>query len=157
MPKKSSDEIVIERMEEDDLDEVLEIEKRSFAAPWSKNIFKETLSFPLSVNLVVRKRVDNKVAGYANFYLVGKEVQVLNIAIKPELKRRGYGTGLLSYAIDFLKVRGGEEFYLEVREGNSEAMRLYEALGFEKIGKRKGYYSETKEDAIVMRLKVGRA
>ncbi len=157
MPKKPSDEIVIERMKEEDLDEVMEIEKRSFPAPWSKNLFRETLSFPLSVNLVARKRVDKGVVGYANFYLIGNEVQVLNIAIKPELRRRGYGTRLLTDAIEFLKARGGEEFYLEVRERNGEAMRLYEMLGFEPIGKRKGYYSETKEDAIVMRLKAGRA
>jgi ribosomal-protein-alanine N-acetyltransferase len=157
LPKKPSDEIIIERMEEGDLDEIIEIEKRSFPAPWSRNLFRETLSSPFSINLVARKKVDKGVVGYANFYLIGNEVQVLNIAIKPESRNRGYGSQFLSHAIGLLKAQGAEDFYLEVREGNSHAIRLYETLGFERIGKRKGYYPETKEDAIVMRLKIGRA
>ena len=95
MPKDSSDEVEIEEMREADLDEVLGIEKRSFVAPWSKRLFRETLSFPLSFNLVIRKKVDNKVAGYANFYVIGDEVQVLNIAVAPESRKEGCATQLL--------------------------------------------------------------
>jgi [ribosomal protein S18]-alanine N-acetyltransferase len=154
--RRPSDEIVIEGMTEKDLGDVIEIERRSFAEPWSKRMFTETLSFPLSFNFVARKRVDNRVVGYANFYLIKTEVQILNIAIAPESRKRSYAAGLLSHAIAFLVNQGGEEFFLDVREGNSEAMRLYERLGFRKVGRRKQYYSDPKEDAIVMRLKVGR-
>ena len=98
MPKDSSDEVEIEEMREADLDEVLGIEKRSFVAPWSKRLFRETLSFPLSFNLVIRKKVDNKVAGYANFYVIGDEVQVLNIAVAPESRKEGCATQLLRHA-----------------------------------------------------------
>ncbi len=83
-------------MREADLDEVIGIEKRSFVAPWSKRLFRETLSFPLSFNLVIRKKVDNKVAGYANFYVIGDEVQVLNIAVAPESRREGYSDAPLA-------------------------------------------------------------
>ncbi len=140
-------------MREAHLDEVLEIEKRSFVAPWSKRLFQETLVFPLSFNLVIRKKVDNKVAGYANFYLIADEVQVLNVAVAPEWRGRGYADRLLRYAIAFLSARGAKEFFLEVREGNAEAIGLYEKLGFVKVGRRKNYYRETNEDALVMRLK----
>ena len=153
MPKDSSGEVEIEEMREADLDEVLAIEKRSFVAPWSKKLFQETLSFPLSVNLVIRKKVDNKVAGYANFYVIGDEVQVLNIAVVPESRKKGYATRLFRYAIGALGGCGGKEFFLEVREGNRDAIRLYGKLGFLKVGRRKKYYRETNEDALVMWFK----
>jgi ribosomal-protein-alanine N-acetyltransferase len=144
----------IGEMRESDLGGVMEIESKSFAAPWSERLFRETLSFPPSFNLVLRKRVDNGVAGYANFYLIADEVQVLNIAVAPESRGRGYATQLLEHAIRVLGRRGGKVFFLEVREGNQDAIRLYRKLGFRKIGRRKKYYTETNEDALVMYLKV---
>ena len=150
----SDDDIEIRGMDEADLDQVMAIEKKSFAAPWSRNLFKETLAFSLAFNFVVRKKVDNKVVGCANFYLIRDEVQVLNIAIDPVSRGKGYATRLLVHAIAFLKERKAEDFYLEVREGNAHALRLYHKLGFRKIGKRRKYYPETNEDAIVMHLKV---
>ncbi len=150
----SDDDIEIRGMAEADLDEVMAIEKKSFAAPWSRNLFKETLTFALAFNFVVRKKVDNKVVGYANFYLIRDEVQVLNIAIEPGSRGKGYATSLLVHAIALLKDRKAEDFYLEVREGNAHALRLYHKLGFRKVGKRRKYYPETNEDAIVMHLRV---
>jgi [ribosomal protein S18]-alanine N-acetyltransferase len=156
MQREPSVDIAIEGMREEDLDEILEIEKKCFVAPWSRDLFREALSFPLSFNFVARKRVDNRVVGYANFYLIKDEVQVLNIAVAPEVRKKGYATTLLDHAIAILVSRGGEDFFLEVREGNGEAIRLYDELGFRRIGRRKRYYPETNEDAIVMRLKVHR-
>jgi len=149
-----SHEVAVDLMTEEDLDQVLEIEQSSFSAPWSRKLFQETLSFPASLNFVLRKRVDNRVVGYANFYLIANEVQILNVAVAPESRKRGYAATLLTHAIAFLAQRGADEYFLEVRESNDEAMRLYQRLGFKKIGIRKRYYSETNEDAIVMRLKV---
>jgi [ribosomal protein S18]-alanine N-acetyltransferase len=157
VPKDSSAAFEIGEMREADLDEVLGIEKRSFVAPWSKRLFRETLSFPLSFNLVIRKKVDNKVAGYANFYVIGDEVQVLNIAVAPESRKEGLAMRLIRHAIDVLGERGAKEFFLEVREGNGDAIRLYEKLGFVKVGRRKKYYRETNEDALVMYLKADHA
>lgn len=156
MPNKPSPDIdiVIEPMAEEDLDQVLEIEKQSFAAPWSRRLFEETLSFALSFNFVARKRVDNRVVGYANFYLIKDEVQILNIAVAPASRNKGYAAGLLTHAIAILNSHGAGEFFLEVRESNHEAIRLYQGLGFRAIGVRKRYYTETNEDAIVMRLRV---
>jgi [ribosomal protein S18]-alanine N-acetyltransferase len=154
--KEPSDRVIIANTTEKDLDEILDIEKQSFAAPWSRELFQDTLSFPLAFNFIARKKVDNRLVGYANFYLIKDEVQVLNIAIAPESRKKGYATEILNQAIAFLVNRGGADFFLEVREGNAEAIKLYDRLGFKKIGRRRRYYSETNEDAIVMRLKVNR-
>jgi [ribosomal protein S18]-alanine N-acetyltransferase len=156
LQKESSDRVVVASMTERDLDEILDIEKQSFPVPWSRELFQDTLSFPLAFSFVARKKVDNRLVGYANFYLINDEAQVLNIAIAPKLRKKGYATEILNHAIAFLMNQGGTDFFLEVREGNAEAMRLYHRLGFRKIGRRKRYYPETNEDAIVMRLKVDR-
>jgi [ribosomal protein S18]-alanine N-acetyltransferase len=153
--REPSDDVEIQKMKETDLDQVAAIERKSFVAPWSKRLFRETIAFPLSFNLVVRKKVDNKVVGYANFYVIGNEVQVLNIAVGPESRKKGYAAALLRHAIETLKVHEVEDFFLEVRTSNSDAIRLYEGFGFKKVGIRKKYYPETNEDAIVMHLKVG--
>jgi [ribosomal protein S18]-alanine N-acetyltransferase len=142
-------------MTESDLEEILAIEQQSFAAPWSLQMFRETICFPHSLNFVIRKRVDNTLVGYANFYLVVDEVQVLNIAVDPIQRNLGYGKALLVYAIEELRNRHASDFYLEVREGNEGARHLYRTLGFVQIGRRKKYYPENNEDAIVMHLKVG--
>ncbi len=154
MQKEPLDDAEIGEMKEADLDRVMAIEKRSFIAPWTKRLFRETISFPLSFNLVIRKKVDNEVVGYANFYVIGDEVQVLNIAIDPEARKKGYAARLLGYAIGVLSADKAKEFFLEVRTSNADAIRLYQGFGFEKIGIRKKYYTETNEDALVMRLKV---
>lgn len=150
------DDVEIREMRESDIDRIMVIEKRSFLSPWTKRIFRETISFPLSFNIVIVKKVDNTVVGYANFYVVGNEVQVLNIAVSPESRKKGYGARLLSHAVGTLSARGAEDFFLEVRPSNADAIRLYEGLGFRKTGIRKKYYPETNEDAIVMHLKVER-
>ncbi len=152
----SDNDIEFEEMAESDLSAVIAIEKKSFVAPWSKKVFRETLTFPLSFNIVARKKIDKRVVGYANFYLVKGEVQVLNIAVAPAARKHGYATGLLQYAIVVLGERGAEEFFLEVRESNMDAINIYRRLGFRKIGRRKKYYAETNEDAIVMHLRVKR-
>jgi [ribosomal protein S18]-alanine N-acetyltransferase len=154
VPSYSSGDFEIGQMREADLDGVIEIEKRAFVEPWSRRIFRETISFPLSFNLVIRKKVDNKVAGYANFYVIGGEVQILNVAIAPEERKKSYATILLTNAIALLREQGAEDFFLEVRESNADAIKLYLSLGFRQVGRRKKYYTETNEDALVMHLKV---
>lgn len=154
MQKDSSDDTEIMEMKEADLDEVMAIERSSFAAPWSKRLFRETLAFPLSVNFVARKKVDNTMVGYANFYLIGNEAHMLNIAIALESRRKGFAEKLLARALQVLKEKKAAEFFLEVRESNADAIKLYRKFGFTMIGKRKKYYTETNEDAIVMHMKV---
>ena len=144
----------IREMKESDLEEVLEIEKRSFADPWSRKLFKETLAFPHSVNFVLIGAA-GALLGYINFYLIGDEAHMLNLAIHPDSRKKGLATQLLRHAIALLKSRNATEFFLEVRESNQEAIDLYRKFGFQFIGRRKRYYVKTNEDALVMRLASG--
>jgi ribosomal-protein-alanine N-acetyltransferase len=145
---------LIKDMKESDLEEVLEIEKKSFADPWSRRLFKETLSFPHSFNFVLRAAT-GALLGYINFYLIGEEAHMLNLATHPDWRKKGLATQLLDYAIDFLKLKRAAHFFLEVREGNRDAIALYRKFGFQMIGRRKRYYVETNEDALVMHLASG--
>ena len=153
MHKASSGKIEILQMEETHLREVLLIEKKSFAAPWSRQLFEETLAFPLSVNLVMK--MGKKIIGYINLYIIRDEAHILNVAIHPSLRRKGYASTLFNHTISFLKERRITQYLLEVREGNVGAINLYRKYGFQVIGKRKKYYTETNEDALVMQLSSG--
>ncbi len=146
--------MTITEMKESDLEEVLEIEKKSFADPWSRRLFKETLAFPHSVNFVIRAST-GALLGYINFYLIAEEAHMLNLAIHPDWRKKGVAAQLLQHAIDFLKRRNAAHVFLEVRESNLDAINLYQRFGFEMIGKRKRYYVETNEDALVMHLASG--
>jgi len=150
----SCEGVTVREMKEYDLEEILAIEKRSFADPWSRRLFKETLVFPHSANFVLQGAA-GVLLGYINFYLIGEEAHLLNLAIHPEWRKKGLATHLLNHAIDFLKRRDAAHFFLEVREGNRDAIYLYRKFGFEFIGRRKRYYVETNEDALVMRLACG--
>jgi [ribosomal protein S18]-alanine N-acetyltransferase len=147
-----SEKLEIEEMREDHLPGVLAIEKESFAAPWSKRLFQETIAFPLSINFVLLSA--GKVIGYTNIYVVRDEAQILNIAIHPRHRGKGCASFLLSHVLDVLKEKEVHQYLLEVREGNEEAIGLYRKYGFQTIGRRKKYYRETNEDALVMELSV---
>jgi len=141
-------------MKESDLEEILVIEKVSFADPWSRRLFKETLSFPQSVNFVLQGAAGT-LLGYIDFYLIAEEAHMLNLAIHPGWRKMGLATQLLDHALGFLKRKNAAGFFLEVREGNLDAIRLYRKFGFELIGRRKRYYVKTNEDALVMHLASG--
>jgi ribosomal-protein-alanine N-acetyltransferase len=153
MCANSCEGLEIRAMEEEDLDEILSIEKKSFVTPWSRKLFIEALAFPLSRNYVLAT-TSKKTLGYANFYVVQHEAHMLNIAIHPERRKQGLATRLLKHTIRELSGKGVTEFYLEVREGNGDAIGLYQKFGFEFIGRRKKYYTETNEDALVMCLRL---
>ncbi len=154
MQNALSQSATIREMKESDLEEILAIEKVSFADPWSRRLFKETLLFPHSVNFVLQGAT-GALLGYINFYLIGEEGHLLNLAIHPNWRKKGLAAQLLNHAIDFLKRKNAAHFFLEVREGNLDAIRLYSKFGFEHIGRRKRYYVETNEDALVMHLICG--
>jgi ribosomal-protein-alanine N-acetyltransferase len=136
----------------DDLGDVLEIEMASFLSPWTKRLFEDTLASPISKGFVMKKGAET--IGYIMLYSVAAEAHILNIAIHPNHRGCGHASALIQYALDHYKENGIRQFFLEVREGNIVAIKLYHRFGFEKIGKRRRYYSETNEDALVMCLSV---
>lgn len=149
MKMKTEKRFIIENMEESDLKEVAEIEQKSFSDPWSLSMFRSELSNPASHTWII-KDSPGVIVGYICFWIIFDEVHLLNLAVHPGYRRRGIGSLLLTSSIDFWKKTGIRGVYLEVRESNIPAKRLYEKFGFRVIGRRYGYYKRPVEDALVM-------
>ncbi|MBW1942600.1 MAG: ribosomal protein S18-alanine N-acetyltransferase [Deltaproteobacteria bacterium] len=132
------------------LDNILEIENRSFPSPWSQRAFIQEIENPISHIWVLL--ADNQLVGYICFWLFDREIQLINIAVHPDEKGKGLGRHLMTRMIETGLSKGSQYIWLEVRISNLPAKRLYHRLGFEEIGRRRGYYRETNEDAIVMVL-----
>ena len=141
----------LERMRSRDLDEVVAIERLSFTLPWSRGAFL----YEMEQNRVARcwvLREAEHVIGYVCLWEIGDEVHVTNIAVHPESRRRGLGRTLLSSVLDDARQRRLRVVGLEVRPSNHEALGMYDSFGFKVVGRRKGYYYDTGEDALVMEL-----
>jgi len=137
-----------------DIDAILPIERRSFQQPWERVSFLNELVQRGAESLAARCS-DEKgrlhVAAYIFFRTAVAEMHILKIAVAPESRRRGAATLLMKESLAIAVANGCESAYLEVRPGNTQAVMLYHKLGFNVIGRRTNYYSETGEDALVMR------
>ena len=139
----------ISPMRPDDLDEVVTIERASFGMPWSRGAFL----YEIEQNRVARcwvLRDDDRVAAYLCLWEIGDELHVTNIAVHPGLRRRGLARRLLGAILDDGRSRRLRAVTLEVRPTNDEARSLYESFGFRVVGRRRGYYYDTGEDALIM-------
>lgn len=126
---------------------IVEIETQSFQEPWSADGFRDMISNPTFQSLGVFYH--QKLAGYIFYYIVADELHLMNIAIDPVLRKRGIGEQLLTKIHEVGKKFKIKFAYLEVRETNAAALKLYEKLGYRKQGRRIGYYPN-KEDALLM-------
>jgi ribosomal-protein-alanine N-acetyltransferase len=134
-----------------DLDAVLAIERASFVTPWSRGAFV----YELKQNPVARcwiARQSGNVVGYLCLWEVGPEIHITNLAVHPGWRRQGVARTLLRTILEDARRRGLTLALLEVRPTNSEARGLYESFGFRLVGRRKGYYPDTGEDALVMEV-----
>ena len=123
-------------MRSSDIPEILAIESESFPTPWPSSAFKTEL--------------DNKLARYAGTWIVIDEAHLTTIAVRPDLRGKGYGELLLIDCLDASIQKGAETMTLEVRLTNESAQKLYHKYGFAIAGRRKNYYSEINEDALIM-------
>lgn len=89
-------------------------------------------------------------AGYSDYWLVYDEVHLLNIAVHPDFRRRGIGRLMVERVLEAGRQIHGRQVILEVRRSNQAARKMYDGLGFEMVGVRKGYYHDSGEDALVM-------
>lgn len=138
-------------MRHSDLPEVVAIEEATFPVAWTySNFLYEVEQNPFACNRVVRSAA-GKVEAYACAWIVDEEVRINNIAVRAEARRRGYGEGLLRYLMALGRSLKCGRATLEVRPSNLPAVTLYTKLGFRVVARRKGYYSDTHEDALVMR------
>ena len=137
------------RMSQDHVLQIAQIEKMCFSSPWSERSIESELTNPLALWLVA---VDNdRVAGYVGSQSVMGEADMMNLAVDPEYRRMGVGNRLVEMLIDALSEEAVHSLTLEVRASNVGAISLYEKMGFQQVGRRPGYYSNPKEDALILR------
>ncbi len=137
-------EITIAAPAESDIPTILAIEHDSQPEPWSEKSFREELG---RHSLFVA-RIREEIAGYICFWCVSDEVQILNVAVRQDFRRKGIARKLIEFAIG--SGRQATLATLEVRKSNRAARSLYESLGFRVTGERPGYYAPHEESAILM-------
>lgn len=142
-------QVTIEPMRLEDIGRVLEIDRMSFPTPWPRDAYlRELRENRLACYFVAREM--HSTVGYAGMWVFLDEAHVTTIAVDPRYRRRRIGERLLVTLIDESFKRGACRITLEVRKSNVGAQNLYRKYGFKDIGIRKGYYSDNREDAIVM-------
>jgi len=132
-----------------DIEAVVAIETDAFTTPWQADTFAGLLDRE-SVELLVMTDASDAVIGYSVLWCILEQGELANIAIIPERRGSGLGARLLDHVMEVARVRGVEKLFLEVRASNVAAIGLYERVGFEEVGLRRGYYEHPKEDARVM-------
>lgn len=132
-----------------DLDQVLAIEQGSFPTPWSRAAFQHELAGNDRALYLVCAEGD-VVLGYAGMWVLLGECHITNLAVRPDYRARGLGRLLLQALVECSLDWGCKLLTLEVRESNEIARRLYTSAGFHEVGRRHGYYTDSREDALIM-------
>src|SRR5262245_5216084 len=147
--------VALRTMSREDLSAVLEIERRSFAQPWSRTFLEKELSTPFARLVVALADVRGRsvIVGYTCRWRVTDEVHLLNVAVHPEHRGLSIGRLLVEGVIAEARETHATVLFLEVRAGNLVARRLYRHLGFRDLGVRRAYYGPG-QDAIVMELRL---
>jgi [ribosomal protein S18]-alanine N-acetyltransferase len=132
----------------EDLDEVMDLEKVSFASPWTRGMYLHELEKREGCYLVARH--DGILTAYGGTLLILDEAHIMTLAVREDYRRRGLGSRLLLELIDASQEMGARFFTLEVRKSNCEAIELYSRFGFQIMGERKNYYLDNMENAMIM-------
>lgn len=138
----------IEKMTSAHLDRVCEIEKMCFSHPWSRQSLESELSNETSLFFAALE--NNEVVGYIGMSVVLDEGYIFNVAVDENFRCRGVGSALVGELITYSKKNNFSFVTLEVRKSNENAVALYSKFGFIKVGERRDYYSNPKEDAVLM-------
>jgi ribosomal-protein-alanine N-acetyltransferase len=142
---------VVERLAgESDLDAVMAIEDASFHNPTARAWYEEELTRSDVCAIYVIRVPEASVAGYCALWRVADEIHINNLAVRPDLRRRGLGRRLLAGMLDAAAAAGVRRATLEVRRSNVAAIRLYEQAGFREAGVRRNYYTQPVEDALLL-------
>jgi ribosomal-protein-alanine N-acetyltransferase len=148
-------EYTVRVMTEDDIPEVMKIDRLSFPLPWSERSYRYELENNSAAQLMVADyhHLDQiQLVGYIGFWFVVDEMHISTLAVHPDFRRRGIGEALLTGALHLAESLGGVLATLEVRTSNQAAIHLYGKFGFEVVGRRKNYYQDNREDAWLMKL-----
>ena len=145
----------IRRVREDDLEQMVLLERELFKEPWTKEGFADALRMGGNLYLAAADE-SGEVLGYCGYYRSFTEADITNVAVARKHQRKGVGRALLQRLIEEGRSEGVEDFTLEVRRSNRPAIALYESLGFETEGFRPRFYSMPVEDAAIMWLRTCR-
>ncbi|MEA2361540.1 MAG: [ribosomal protein S18]-alanine N-acetyltransferase [Thermoleophilaceae bacterium] len=140
-------DLQIRRLTYADLPQVIAIERRAFPTPWSLAMFVLELSKPSGICLAAT--IDERVVGYVVCSRYDTVWHVMNVAVDDRLLRQGIASMLMERLFE-LADRPNEQYTLEVRTSNDPAIRLYESFGFRPAGRRRAYYHDNREDALIM-------
>jgi ribosomal-protein-alanine N-acetyltransferase len=133
-----------------DLEGVLEVDALSFTRPWTRAMYESEFLNRQTSRMYVLRTPARPVAGYCAAWFVVDEIHINNIAVRPELRGRGFGSALLARVLEEGRASGASRATLEVRRSNDDARRLYERFGFRVAGVRRDYYTDPTEDALVL-------
>jgi [ribosomal protein S18]-alanine N-acetyltransferase len=140
--------IEIRKLQLTDIDAIEAIEKRAYRTPWSRSMFASELAKPTSICIGAFE--GRQLVGYIVNSRYVDAWHVMNVAVDPDYQRRGIATQLLERLFELTADDDRRGYTLEVRTSNDDAIRLYEKLGFEPRGVRRGYYTDNREDALIM-------
>ena len=141
--------MMITNMHQSHVAQVAELEKLCFSDPWSENSIASELKNPLSFWLVALD--GERVAGYIGSQTVMDESDMMNVAVHPDYRKQGIATALILGLVEELRKRGSRCLTLEVRASNETAISVYRKLEFQEVGRRKNYYRNPREDALILR------
>jgi ribosomal-protein-alanine N-acetyltransferase len=142
-------DLVVRQAEIRDIKPMAEMDALCFSTPWSERSFdKEIRENRLAFYIVAE--IGSRLVGYAGLWCVEDEGHITNVAVHPDFRRRGIGEALISVLLSHTIKNGIRSHTLEVRASNDAAISLYEKFGFEPAGRRKTYYEDNGEDAIIM-------
>lgn len=148
MDEMAAKEIRYRDMVPEDAAEVEQVERACFHIPWSRESFWQEAANEQTAYVLALS--GDRVAGYGGEWIVAGEAQVTNVAVHPDFRGRGIGKGLMRELIQRAKARGATAMTLEVRPSNTAALALYERFGLRSVGRRKGYYQDNGEDALIL-------
>ena len=140
----------LRKLELHDLSDIERIERESYATPWSRSMFAGELSKPSSICLGAYDEQSGELIGYLIVSRYVDAWHVMNVAVDPSRRRGRIATELLQRLFEITAGDGRRGYTLEVRVSNDGAIQLYQSLGFEPRGIRRGYYTDNREDALIM-------
>jgi [ribosomal protein S18]-alanine N-acetyltransferase len=147
---KEMTRVELRRLEMRDLNAIERIERASYPTPWSRSMFASELAKPSSICLGAFDLETGELVGYLVISRYVDAWHVMNVAVAADHRRRGIATTMLERLFEVTAGRGHRGYTLEVRVSNSGAVALYERLGFKSRGVRRGYYTDNREDALIM-------
>jgi ribosomal-protein-alanine N-acetyltransferase len=146
----TANKVEIRRLELRDLNAIERIERESYRTPWSRSMFAGELAKPSSLSIGAFEPETGALLGYLIISRYVDAWHVMNVAVAPDFRRRRIAASLLERLFELTSGEDRRGYTLEVRVSNDVAIRLYEQAGFRARGIRRGYYTDNREDALIM-------